>query len=322
MSDTSKLHLHTADLEEAIRAVSRVYCPHEVQVRGGARGLTSDLKVLHGGLQPLVSLRYSVPVRIDAGDFRGLMLMMSCVDGSASALQRSTTARWRRGQTLPLSPNVGSRLDFDNRFAQTSVRVDIERIETLCARRLNHALDRPLRFDLHPFSPALESAWQGAVDLLFGYEQMGIALPPAAARNLDEFMMSLLLDLHPHNHSEALRQPHALAAPRTVREAERMMRSADAALTVGDIAASLGVGIRSLEAGFREWRQVTPTQQLRRFRLEAAKAELSDPSGTTSVTEVALGKGFVHLARFSAYYRDAFGENPSQTLRRAQRRLR
>ena len=40
------------------------------------------------------------------------------------------------------------RLDFDGRFAQTSVRLDIERLETLCSRWLNFPLDRPLRFEL------------------------------------------------------------------------------------------------------------------------------------------------------------------------------
>jgi AraC-like DNA-binding protein len=319
MPDTSKLRLQTSDLDEAIHAVSRVYCPHEVEVRGSGRGVTSRLEVLHGGVQPVVGLRYSAPVRIDAGDFHRLMLMMTCVGGSASAQQSSATARWHQGQTLPLSPNVGSRLDFDGAFAQTSVRLDIERIEALCARRLNRPLDRPLRFELRPFSSELESAWQRAVELILGYEAMGIQLPAAAARSLDEFMMSLVLDLHPHNYSEALRAPHGLAAPRVVREAERMMRCAGADVTVSDIASSLGVSVRALEAGFREWKQATPTQCLRSVRLEAAKARLSDPSEGTSVTEVALSQGFVHLARFSAYYRSAFNENPSQTLRRAQR---
>ena len=78
------------------------------------------------------------------------------------------------------------------------MRLDIDLMEAACARRLNRPLDRPLRFDLRPFSSALESAWQRVVALVLGYEEMGIELPAAAARSLDEFMMSLLLDLHPH----------------------------------------------------------------------------------------------------------------------------
>jgi AraC-like DNA-binding protein len=38
------------------------------------------------------------------------------------------------------------------------------------------------------------------------------------------------------------------------------------------------------------------------------------------VTRVALGLGFGHPGRFAALYRQAYGESPSQSLRRAKRR--
>jgi hypothetical protein len=41
----------------------------------------------------------------------------------------------------------------------------------------------------------------------------------------------------------------------------------------------------------------------RSVRLDAARAELLEPSESTTVTSVALANGFFHLARFSAYYR-------------------
>jgi AraC-like DNA-binding protein len=322
MTIATKLRLTTADLAEAVHVVSEVYCAHEVRIRGGSHGVTSDLEVLRGGAQPVVSLRYSSPVRIEAADFRHLMLVMSCVEGAASALQGSSTASWHKGQTVPFSPDIESRLDFDRAFAQTSVRLDIARIESMCAGRLNHPLDRPLRLELRPFSPELEAAWQGALRLALGYESQGIELPAAAARALDELLLSLVLDLHPHNYSDALRAPHPIAAPRLVRDAELLMRAAGPEVTVGDIASSLGVSVRALEAGFREWRQATPTRFLRGVRLEAARAALSEPNGATSVTDVALANGFLHLPRFSAYYRAAFDEYPSQTLRRGRLRGR
>jgi transcriptional regulator GlxA family with amidase domain len=100
------------------------------------------------------------------------------------------------------------------------------------------------------------------------------------------------------------------------------MRTAGPHVTVSDVAAGLRVSVRALEAGFREWKQQTPTHFLRAVRLEAARAALSDPGESTSVTEVALANGFLHLPRFSAYYRAAFNEYPSETLRRARLRRR
>ena len=43
-------------------------------------------------------------------------------------------------------------------------------------------------------------------------------------------------------------------------------------------------------------------------------------SASTSVTSVALENGFLHLPRFSSYYRAAFGEAPVATLRRNRRK--
>ena len=309
--------LRTSDLGETIDAISCIYCPHEVEVRGSNRGVAAVLEVIHGGIQPIVGLRYSTPVRIDAGDFRQLMLMMTCVDGSATAVQQRSSATWHRGQTLPQSPGLSTQLDFDGRFAQTSVRLDIERLEMLCSRWLNFPLDRPLRFELRPFSAELETAWAQAVALIQTYERMTIVLPQAAAASLDEFMLSLVLAQHPHTYSDDLRRLSRAALPRIVREAEHWMRIGGPETSVSAVAARVGVSLRSLEAGFRESRQTTPTQYLRKVRLDAARAELLAPSESTTVTSVALANGFFHLPRFSAYYRTAFDEPPGLTLRRS-----
>ena len=320
VTGTQKILLRTSDLAEAVAAVARVYCPHEVEIRGRSRGVIATLEVVHGGIQPIVGLGYSLPVSIDAGDFPHLMLMQTCVDGSGTAVQGDARAICRRAQTLPLSPGLSTQLHFDGCFAQRSVRLDTERLEALCSRWLNFPLDRPLRFALRPFSSELETVWAQAVELILTYERMGIVLPQAAAASFDEFMLSLVLAQHPHNYSNDLRRLSCSAPPRIVREAEHWMRTSGSETSVSKIAARVGVSLRSLEAGFREWRQSTPTQYLRKIRLEAARAELLAPSESTTVTSVALGSGFFHLGRFSAYYRAAFNESPGQTLRR--RRLR
>jgi AraC-like DNA-binding protein len=54
--------------------------------------------------------------------------------------------------------------------------------------------------------------------------------------------------------------------------------------------------------------------RLEKVREDLARAE----PGTDSVTEVATRWGFLHLGRFAAAYRSAFGEHPSQTLRSGQ----
>src|SRR4051812_15701773 len=318
MSETGTSRLRTADLDETIDAVSRVYCPHSVHLHGSNRGVFSELEVNRAGALPIVYLKYSAPVQIDA-DFKRLMLMMSCTSGSGWVRQGRFEASWMSGQTVPMCPDVSSRLAFDAGFAQRSVRIDLDLLDELCGQRLGRRLDARVRFSLVPFSMELEKAWQSAMHLALGYESRGIQLPRHASKAFDEFMLSLLLDLAPHNYSDEIKEPHPLAAPRTLREAERLMREADGAATVHEIAAAVSVSVRSLEAGFQEWKQETPGAFMRRLRLANAREQLRNPGPKTTVTDVALDSGFLHLSRFAQYYRAAFNEHPSETLRSARR---
>jgi AraC-like DNA-binding protein len=321
MSGIGTSRLRTADLDEAIDAVTRIYCPHALHVRGSNHGVNSELAVNRTGALPIVYLKYSAPVDIDAGDFNRLMLMMSCTSGSGWVRQGRSEASWQSGQTVPMCPDVPSQLAFDVAFAQRSVRIDLAMLDELCGQRVGRRIDNPVRFSLLPFSAELENAWQGAIDLALAYESRGIELPRHASKSFNEFMLSLLLDLAPHNYSDEMRTPHPLAAPRALREAEQLMRAADGIASVHEIAAALAVSVRSLEAGFREWKQETPVAFMRRLRLARAREQLADPGARTTVTDVALSCGFLHLSRFAHYYRAAFNEHPSDTLRSARRRL-
>ncbi len=98
-----------------------------------------------------------------------------------------------------------------------------------------------------------------------------------------------------------------------------MHANADDALTVERIARAVGVGPRRLQAAFRSELGKSPREMLAEIRLENAHAVLLVPEAGTTVTDVALDSGFAHLGRFSAAYRQRYGESPSQTLRRARR---
>lgn len=74
---------------------------------------------------------------------------------------------------------------------------------------------------------------------------------------------------------------------------------------------------RSLYALFERHTGTTPKSFIRQKKLEQIRSSLTDPaSRVRNVTQVALDYGFVHLGRFSESYKNAFGELPSDTLRR------
>lgn len=308
----------TSDLQEAIEAVSRVYCPHDARVLESNRGIDAVLESSGAAGPQIVTLRYAAPVKIDACTFENLLLFMTCVDGAAEATQGRYSVQWGKGRTLPLSPNVSSQLIFDRRFWQSSIRLNKDSVETLCSRLINRPLDVPLRFRLVPFSAELEATWLQALQVIRSCDGQELALAAETWKHFEEFLGTLLLETHPHNFSEALKRESSAADPRLVREAEHLMRTGGPSITISEVAESLRVSLRSLELGFRDARKMTPTQVHRQIRLNAARDALLNPSASTSVTDVAISYGFPHLARFSGHYKLAFGESPSHTLRRCR----
>jgi len=92
--------------------------------------------------------------------------------------------------------------------------------------------------------------------------------------------------------------------------------SLDKPRAIPDICAALAIGQRTLARAVRTVRGTTPARHLHALALAEARAGLQDPA-TKTVRQVALRCGFHELGRFAADYRAAFGENPSETLRRS-----
>jgi AraC-like DNA-binding protein len=311
--------MQTRDLDEAIAAVGKVYCPHRIAVVGAQQRLEVRLAVTRPTTRPLVELSYGVPVRVDAGDFPRLFLMMHCARGMARTHQDGRKAEWGTGRTLPFSAGFETQLWFDRDFMQRSVRLEVEALERLCARWLGHPLTAPLRLELQPFSLEFERTWQRTLDYIWSFETNAAPLTGAISASLDEHLLTLLLHRHPHNYSDELFATTPTPVPGLVRRAERYIEEhADEPITVSDVAAGLGVSVRSLQQGFRTWRNTTPLACLRQVRLRRVREQLLCKELQVTVSEAAHQHGFGHFGRFSAYYREAFGEAPNVTRRRAK----
>lgn len=87
-----------------------------------------------------------------------------------------------------------------------------------------------------------------------------------------------------------------------------------APIALEDMARVTGLSPRGLHLLCQRELGRTPTTILRDLRLDAVRERLQ-ASPDTAITELALTHGFGHLGRFSAYYRERFGELPTQTQR-------
>lgn len=150
-------------------------------------------------------------------------------------------------------------------------------------------------------------------------EETLLAYPRAAASAAD-LLTDLLLECFRAEAAEAATR-EAPASLRQVQQAEAAIRArAQDAVSLPGLAAELGIGTRALQLAFRRHRGTTPSAFLAACRLDLIRRRLAAAPPETTVTAIALDCGVAHLGRFAAQYRARFGESPSATLARAQRR--
>jgi AraC-binding-like domain len=335
--------LRTRHLDQVIDAVTRVYCPHTVEVVGRARGIDAFLKITHSTFQPLVGLSYSTPVKIDAQNMSRLFLMMHCASGAASTTQEHRTADWKTGQTMPFSANFDTKLWFDRAFVQKSVRLDMDWLEAQCARWLGYPLLERLRFNLRPFSDELEQIWQRT--LAYGWSiEAGLPLAGAAKAALDEYLLTLLLHHHPHTTTakswrKVCQRPYlaSCVAPSGSSSTTPARRSPYRTLPIisASACARCRPAFRHLAAGpsrigaammapnrlarnCRCWPLTTRRTLVANCRFRGATDIPSWPRETTPNAFLRRGR-LQHLGRFSALYRSAFGEDPSACVGQSRR---
>ena len=115
--------------------------------------------------------------------------------------------------------------------------------------------------------------------------------------------------------------PERSAAPAdasaVVRRATEFMRAhAGQPITMQQVAESAFVSTRGLHHAFVHELGEPPGASLRRLRLEGARTDLLASDGADTVAAIARRWGFAHASRFAQAYHRAFGEYPSESLRR------
>jgi AraC-like DNA-binding protein len=194
-------------------------------------------------------------------------------------------------------------------------------------RRLAALLDGPIDQEI-AFDPVF--SWdspqaQGLLRLLrLMREEVAAPLPFAgsdlARRSFSDLLLYSLLNAAPHNHSHHLLRNAATATPGIVRRAEEYIRAhLESPLALHDIASAAGCSVRSLQAGFRRFRDTTPMAAIRQARLAAVRDALRAAAPGDTVTDLAVRFGFTHPGRFAQAYRAAFGESPRASLGRTDR---
>ncbi len=96
---------------------------------------------------------------------------------------------------------------------------------------------------------------------------------------------------------------------------EKVFKHMDGNVSVSSLANEYDVSEQTLQNSFKSLFGYTPNKFLRLLKLNLVHQELCtcNPKQTT-VSKIAFKWGFVQMGQFGIYYKELFGENPSQTL--------
>ncbi|MFD2645639.1 helix-turn-helix domain-containing protein [Pseudomonas japonica] len=188
---------------------------------------------------------------------------------------------------------------------------------SLFARRLATLLDKPIVHKVR-FRPVVDlnaDAFQGIkaiVGMATGneFEQLMSASSLMPSR-LQEMLVDSVLEVWPHNYSDALKRPEKLIAPRHVKLAvEYLQEHPDALVSGSELAELTNVSLRALQEGFRRFVGTSIVAYQRQVRLQRAYDALKQDA-SPSVSEISLALGFTNVGRFCQYFQNAYGISPA-----------
>lgn len=272
--------LASRDLDEVRDNITRVFCAHRLQVATAGQRLDTRLSYRPLERIGLGCLSYGATVDIDPGSLPFYLLQWPTRGGEIVQAGDHEIHSCARVATLI---NPGQR--FHMRHLADSeklfVRIEPRALERVAGQLTPDRRPGPITFSsaLALDEPDLQSLRQ-CLGWLFAEAAGGSLLsrPLIAARLEDTLLLTLLHSLDPE--ASAAGAEVRLVTPGFVRRAEDFMAAhAGEPLTITAIAAVVGVSSRSLYAGFRRYRGVSPMKHLRLLRLDRVHQVLSAGEG-------------------------------------------
>ncbi|OZI55231.1 helix-turn-helix domain-containing protein [Bordetella genomosp. 5] len=317
--------VNTSDLDEARHEIGRILNSYRLQVVSG-RVVHSRLDLLPCGRMSLLKMRHGygadLDIDPDCDGLDGYYLLVLPTQGQAVFYFDGKRIEVSSNQAFLLSPGRRFYFRVGHDYEQVLLRLDRPAIEEAWQRLTGEDQVPDICFDA--VIPLYTAGWQALVPMLqwvtrcsgLSQEQ---SLAQAALLAQTEMLVATTLLLHqPHSMAARLWPAPPPAAPKSLRRAQAyMLEHLGDRVPVAMVASHCGLSVRRLQALFQDECGQSPLQWLRQQRLEAVRRALSQPYPSETISAIATRFGFSHLGEFSRAYRQAFGETPQETRRKA-----
>ena len=315
------LVFHSSSPSEVRTKLGGILSEHDLTLGSGQVSTTLFQRKLND--ISVMKLTYGAEVNINASPFKGFSLVQTPLRGSFEVEIGGERKTFGQGDVAILSPQNDLNIHWQEGSEQLILKVP----HHLIRRHFSAAAPlTPYRTATGFISPAFKL--DGSLNLIWhSLVQQAIDLPNGTGNLnhlwLAHFEQTIGLFLLTHQNTNASRPDMACytPAPNSIckgnpapldRMETYIRQRLCAPISLVDLALAAGLSPRSLNALCHKYYGVSPMVLLRNMRLDAVREKLQSCPGL-NITNVALDHGFGHLGRFSAYYRERFGELPSDT---------
>ncbi len=260
----------------------------------------------------LCRIRYGAGVHVTSPALETVFHLQILLQGNCLWRGKSEQHHFRPGELLLINPDDPVDLTYSDDCEKFIIKVPAAFLDKACTennwRRPAEGIRFAARHDMNQLD--------GFINLLtmICHEAEGDQSMPMVREQYTRIVASKLLGLLSNNVS---REELSESCPSFERVAQYIDENLKQDISIDQLAQAVRISPRSLYALFDRNAGTTPKNYIRARKLERVRECLCDPAARVrNVTEVALDYGFMHLGRFSENYKGAFGELPSETLRR------
>jgi AraC-like DNA-binding protein len=314
--------IRSSDPEFVRDRLFAVYGANSFDVTGGKSKFAARTNHLQIGGVGLSYGDYAGDVSLGFGEGSFVRQIFN-IDGAGRYVGGSRSGEIAMGSCTPaLSAERPLKFDYKDQYRHLVLRIEFDALRRNLGTLLGQEITRKLVFDEAAIYPPVMNSLRRSIFLFASdFNARGNFFSDLAAAEHERMVIMKFLMYHQHSYSDhLLRQPLA-ATPSAVRIVEEFIEANwDKPIDIDAMSAIARISARSLFRQFKKERGYSPADFAKRIRLNRAREMLDNCSEDASVTQIALKCGFQNPGHFARDYRLAFGELPSETLKRSIRR--
>ncbi|MEL6205533.1 MAG: AraC family transcriptional regulator [Pseudomonadota bacterium] len=308
----------TTELDEARAIVAGKFCDHRLNIVAAPDHFDACHHRAEGQVASLNYIRYGADVEIEPGELESFYLIQIPLSGHAAIDNGGGVLDTGKGLGSVLNPHRDTKMRWHDGCAQLLLQIDTDALQREAERLTGTAISTPVTFETavdETRSPT--AAWVCKLKTCFGLAERRAVFAGAPSNTQTWVEMQLITDFlrsQPSNISALIEMAPKTAANKHLKRAlAYILSNLREPIRLDDIAEAAGTSARSLQLCFRAELGQTPMQYLKRQRLGLARSMIQTAKANEAIGDIVHKAGFSHFGRFSADYREEFGELPSQT---------